>query len=37
MRRRFDVVYRRDGYLSPAAQKLIALLRAQGRSHFSRD
>ena len=37
MRRRFDVVYRRDGYLSPAAQNLIALLRAQGRTHFSKD
>jgi DNA-binding transcriptional LysR family regulator len=37
MRRRFEVVYRRDGYLSPAARKLIALLRAQGRNHFSKD
>ena len=37
MRRRFDVVYRRDGYLPPAAQNLIALLRAQGRTHFAKD
>lgn len=37
MRRRFDVVYRRDGYLSPAAQKLISLLREQGRTLFSED
>jgi DNA-binding transcriptional LysR family regulator len=37
MRRRFDVVYRRDGYLSPAAQKLIGLLRASGRDLFSED
>jgi DNA-binding transcriptional LysR family regulator len=37
MHRRFDVVYRRDGYLSPAAQKLIDLLRGRGRALFSED
>lgn len=37
MRRRFDVAYRRDGYLSPAAQRLIDLLRTQGRTLFSED
>ncbi len=31
MRRRFDVAWRRDGYLSPAAQRLIQLLRTRGR------
>jgi len=35
MRRRFDVAYRRDGYLSPASQRLIRLLRTQGRALFS--
>lgn len=37
MRRRFDVAYRRDAYLSPAAQRLIRLLRTKGRSLFSGD
>ncbi len=35
MRRRFDVVYRREGYLSPAAQRLLHLLRTRGRKLFS--
>lgn len=35
MRRRFDLVYRRDTYLSPAAERLISLLRKRGRSLFS--
>lgn len=35
MRRRFDVAYRRDSYLSPAAKKMIGLLRARGRELFS--
>lgn len=35
MRRRFDVAYRRDVYLSPAAQRMIKLLRSRGRSLFS--
>ena len=37
MRRRFDVAYSRDAYLSPAAQRLIRLLRTKGRSLFSGD
>ncbi|MBZ0251471.1 MAG: LysR family transcriptional regulator, partial [Burkholderiales bacterium] len=35
MRRRFDVAWRRDGYLSPAAQRMIKLLRAKGRALFA--
>jgi DNA-binding transcriptional LysR family regulator len=35
MRRRFDVVYRRDGYLSPAAHRLVDLLRKRGRALFA--
>ena len=35
MRRRFDVAHRRDAYLSPAAQRMIRLLRTRGRSLFS--
>lgn len=35
MRRRFDVAYRRDGYLSPAAQRMIKLLRTKGRALFA--
>jgi DNA-binding transcriptional LysR family regulator len=35
MHRRFDVAYRRDGYLSPAAQRLMELLRARGKALFS--
>lgn len=34
MRRRFDLVYRQDSYLSPAAQRLITLLRERGKSLF---
>jgi DNA-binding transcriptional LysR family regulator len=34
MRRRFDLVYRRDGYLSPAAQRVVGLLKKRGRSLF---
>ena len=37
MPRRFDVVYRRDGYLSPAAKKLLALLRARGEELFAEE
>lgn len=37
MRRRFAVVYRRSGYLSPAAMKLIALMRSRGRELFAED
>ena len=35
MRRRFDVVYRREGYLSPAAKRLVNLLKTRGRKLFS--
>jgi DNA-binding transcriptional LysR family regulator len=35
MHRRFDVAYRRDGYLSPAALRMIKLLRTRGRALFS--
>lgn len=37
MRRRFAVVYRRQGYLSPAARKLIELMRTRGRALFAED
>jgi DNA-binding transcriptional LysR family regulator len=37
MPRRFDVVYRRDGYLSPAARKLLALLRTRGEELFAEE
>jgi DNA-binding transcriptional LysR family regulator len=37
MPRRFDVVYRRDGYLSPAAKKLLALLRTRGEELFAEE
>jgi DNA-binding transcriptional LysR family regulator len=35
MRRRFDVAWRRDGYLSPAAIRLVQLIRSRGRRLFS--
>jgi DNA-binding transcriptional LysR family regulator len=35
MRRRVDVVYRREGSLSPAARRLVGLLRTRGRALFS--
>jgi DNA-binding transcriptional LysR family regulator len=35
MRRRFDVAWRRDGYLSPASQRMIKLLRTRGRALFA--
>lgn len=35
MRRQFEVVYRRDGFLSPAAKRLVSLLRTRGRALFS--
>ena len=35
MRRQFDIVYRRDSYLSPAATKLVELLRSRGRALFA--
>lgn len=34
MRRQFEVVHRRDSYLSPAAQRFIALLRTRGKHLF---
>ena len=34
MRRRFDLVYRKDSYLSPAAQRFVDLLRARGAELF---
>ncbi len=34
MRRRFDLVYRRDSYLSPAARRLVGLLKDKGKSLF---
>jgi DNA-binding transcriptional LysR family regulator len=34
MRRKFAVTYRKDRYLSPAAQRLVALLRDEGESLF---
>jgi DNA-binding transcriptional LysR family regulator len=37
MSRRFDVVYRRDGYLSPAARTLLTLLRGRGKELFSEE
>lgn len=35
MRRQFEVVHRRDGYLSPAAQRLLEVLRARARKLFA--
>jgi len=35
MRRRFDVAWRRDRYVSPAAQRLVRLLRTKGRALFA--
>lgn len=35
MSRQFAVVYRRDGYLSPAAKRLVALLVRRGRALFA--
>lgn len=35
MRRQFDVVYRRDSYLSPAARRLVEMLRLRGRALFA--
>jgi len=35
MRRQFEVVRRRDGYLSPAAERLLQLLRSRGRMLFA--
>lgn len=37
MRRRFEVVYRRDSYLSPAARRLLELLRSRGRALFASE
>lgn len=36
MRRQFEVVYRRDSYLSPAAQRFVALLRTRGKALFEK-
>jgi DNA-binding transcriptional LysR family regulator len=35
LRRKLGVTYRKEGYLSPAAQRLVALLRSRGESLFS--
>lgn len=35
MRRRFEVAHRRDGYLSPAARRLVEVLRARARKLFA--
>jgi len=32
---RFGVTYRKEGYLSPAAQRLVALLRSRGKRLFT--
>jgi DNA-binding transcriptional LysR family regulator len=37
MRRQFDVAWLKGRYLSPAAQGLIALLRARGKTLFSAE
>jgi DNA-binding transcriptional LysR family regulator len=37
MHRHFGVIYRKDSYLSPAAQHFIALLSTKGRSLFSNE
>jgi len=37
MRRPLGVVARKDGYLSPAAQRVVSLLRAHGRSFLQGD
>ena len=34
MKRRYAVTYRRDSYLSPAARRLVELLRDEGASLF---
>jgi len=36
MRRHFEVVYRRESYLSPAAQRFVDLVRTRGESLFRR-
>ncbi|MBT2300987.1 LysR family transcriptional regulator [Variovorax paradoxus] len=35
LRRKLGVTYRKEGYLSPAARRLVALLRSRGESLFS--
>ena len=35
MRRQFDLVHRRDSYLSPAVQRLVTLLQSQGKVLFA--
>lgn len=35
MRRKFEVVYRKDGYLSPAGKRLVTMLRTRGRALFA--
>lgn len=35
MRRRFDVAYRSGAYLSPAAQRMVSMLRKQGKQLFA--
>ncbi|MDM0035892.1 hypothetical protein QTI33_27410 [Variovorax sp. J22P271] len=35
LRRHLGVTYRKEGYLSPAAQRLVALLRSRGKRLFT--
>jgi DNA-binding transcriptional LysR family regulator len=37
MRRTFRLIYRKDGYLSPAARRLVSLLRAKGKVLFQAE
>ena len=37
MRRTFSVIYRKDGYLSPAARRLVMLLRSKGKQLFQAE
>jgi hypothetical protein len=35
LRRHLGVTYRKEGYLSPAARRLVTLLRSEGKQLFS--
>ncbi len=37
MRRTFSVIYRKDGYLSPAARRLVMLLRSKRKQLFQAE
>jgi DNA-binding transcriptional LysR family regulator len=37
MRRTFRLIHRKDGYLPPAARRLVALLRAKGKALFQAE